>query len=194
MGKYQDQGIKLVMSALRNVYLFTLAALVICLTPNLASATVIQPDQTYSFAGVCNDCTGSVTAKLILVGSYTRGSDLDPSDLVSFTYGGSDLLPSFTITQATVGGLFGNIPATLPGPADLFIYSGDGDFGSTGAGNPDRSGQWCAGIGCAADQGINGVWSAGGVPEPGSWALMMVGVFGLGAAMRVRRRTATALA
>ncbi len=182
------------MSAFSKIYLLALAALTICIAPNLANAGVSLPNQSYSFSGVCSDCTGSVTANLVLVGSYTPGTDLDSSDLVSFTYGGSDLLASFTITQATVGGLFGNIPATLPGPADVFIFSGDGVFGSSGANRPDLSGDWCAGDGCGADQGIKGVWAAAGVPEPAAWAMMMVGMLGLGASMRMRRRIATATA
>lgn len=34
----------------------------------------------------------------------------------------------------------------------------------------------------------------GGIPEPGAWALMLVGIGALGAALRARRRTATATA
>ncbi len=38
-----------------------------------------------------------------------------------------------------------------------------------------------------------GLWSVAGVPEPGSWALMLTGVAGLGMALRLRRdRPATA--
>jgi hypothetical protein len=42
------------------------------------------------------------------------------------------------------------------------------------------------------DVSVTGPAPAGGVPEPGAWALMMLGLFGLGAALRSSRRKLTA--
>jgi hypothetical protein len=47
-------------------------------------------------------------------------------------------------------------------------------------------GGWCAGRGCNGDIGINGVWAA--VPEPGTLALFLSGLFGAALLGRRRRR------
>jgi PEP-CTERM motif len=42
------------------------------------------------------------------------------------------------------------------------------------------SGTWCAGKLCLADRGIASSWRVGGIPEPSTWALMLLGFVGLG--------------
>jgi hypothetical protein len=132
------------------------------------------------------DCSGVVSAVLVLQGGYTPGTDLTNGDLVSLTYNGSNLLSPFTIDQSSDGlSISGQIPATLPSAADFAIVDSVTQLRTF------SSGFWCAGQACGFDFGGRGLWS-NGVPEPDAWAMMIVGTLGLGAMLRTRRRLATA--
>ncbi len=68
------------------------------------------------------------------------------------------------------------------GPSDAWQNNGSNDL-STGCGGPFTGGS------CSETFTIFGT-VAGGTPEPATWALMLAGFAGLGAALRTRRRLA----
>ena len=43
----------------------------------------------FNFSGTCTDRSGTATASLVLAGSYTLGTPITSSNLVSFTYNGT---------------------------------------------------------------------------------------------------------
>jgi hypothetical protein len=177
------------MSALKALASLVLGATLLCAAPGIASAA----NQTYDFTGTCTDCAGEGTAELVLDGGYTPGTFLHASDLVSFTYFGTNLHPAYTVTPSTPGGagLDGTIPASLPAAAFVVVSYAGGQFFSD---TSENNGYWCVGLACIDDVGTNGIWSAApaGVPEPGVWAILTTGVLGLGAMMRRRRALAPA--
>jgi hypothetical protein len=138
------------------------------------TASALGIDVTYNFVGTCTDCQGTVTATLVLgnLGEYVPGSPITITNFVSFTYGGSNLYPSFTINDLSPGlEVSGSIPAALPGPADVGIQSDGLVF------NSSTDGYWDAGP--AADEGTAGTWSLStpsSAPEPGSLALLLGGL------------------
>jgi hypothetical protein len=152
---------------------------------------------TYDFQGTCSDCSGSVTAELVLQ-NYALGANITLANLVSFTYGGSNLVTSFTSlptdSQETISGV---LPGALPAAAVVNISDStigktfstalNGTWsvgtaetvGSTGSGNYNNP------IVTLDDQGISGTWSNPSgtapsvVPEPASLALVLPGLIGL---------------
>jgi len=114
----------------------------------------------YTFTGVCQDCPGTPpqigTGTLVLAG-YTQGTALSAANFVSFNYTSSKITFSITAAQLTGSGLTGTIPATLPAPANVSIFS-DGTIQF----NSQSNGAWCTGIACRNDFGL---------PSSGSWAL-----------------------
>jgi hypothetical protein len=146
-------------------------------------------ESTFAFSGLCSDCSGSVTATLTLA-NYTQGDPLTATNFIAFTYGGSNLLPGFTILADDLVFIEGAIPASLPATARVIII---GDLSPTPMGFlSDPSSFWTAGI-PIEDNGTNGIWSVAAVPEPASWALLGASLLLLGAA-RSRSTGAYALA
>jgi hypothetical protein len=138
-----------------------------------ASAAVV-PEMAFSFTGVCSDCQGTGRAELV-VQDYTLGETLGDANLVSFTYGGTNLLSPFTITATSPGlYLFGVIDGPFPAGENVIVFSTSGFFESSTGGN------WCAGLICEGDNGSGGQWSIAAVPEPTTWAMMVLGFGGIG--------------
>jgi PEP-CTERM motif len=144
-----------------------------------AMAVVPASAGTITFTGTCSDCTGTVTGTLVLTDS---GSTLSTADFVSFTYGGSNLLTSYTINAGDFS-LFvsGSIPGTLPSTANVDISNGSFFFQSFSGGESD--GFWDTGRSGnstrPSDQGINGVYNAATTPEPTTWAMLGAALVGL---------------
>jgi hypothetical protein len=154
---------------------------------------------TYSFTGDCIDCAGTATATLVL-DNYTPGTaiDLMTTTLVSFTYDGTNLLPSYTILPGNLVDMSGTLPAGS-GPADFYITSIfntmtlnlnginivlDGNFFSSSS----SSGNWSTGDArTVLDFGSNGNFALAGVPEPSSVLLIGAGLAGLAAFGRRKR-------
>lgn len=101
---------------------------------------------------------------------------LGAGDVLSFTYtpgAGDPEIHYFSIKQGSSYALFYDAAAILSGSIDLDDYfTGEGYSHMTFY---DTSG------------GTGG--GGGGVPEPSTWAMMLVGFGGIGAAMRRRRRS-----
>jgi len=149
-----------------------------------AHAIVATTDTTFQFVGDCNDCAGQGKAQLTL-SNYTLGTDITTDNFVSFTYDGTNLLPSFTETDADVianGYISGAIDGPLPATEEFYVSGTNGLFSSY------FDGYWCVGSGgCVADNGVNGIYSvaSASIPEPASLGLLTIGAVGLGT---IRRR------
>jgi hypothetical protein len=128
-------------------------------------AGATTPLETFYFTGTCADCTGDgpggeVTATLVLTGYMPTPDNPDflPANFVSFSYGGSNLVPGFTVDDSTpgfvLGQLIGNF-STLPGASTMIIAwaisPGPTDEFSTGT-----DGTWTLSLPRPADQGANG--------------------------------------
>jgi hypothetical protein len=171
----------------RHLGALVLAATAISAAASLAQATVVSPFSTYSFAGQCTDCSGVATASLMLE-DYTPGTALDPSEFVSFTYGGSNLLSSYTLTNAfELEGALGVAPGYYN--VSIFGYGDQGYFDFTST----TTGSWSTGPLDVADMGGQGTWNNGSTPisaapEPSTWLLMFAGVTGIGLMLRSAKR------
>ncbi len=154
-------------------------------------AGVARASVVFDFSGTCGGgCVGTATGALTLTDAYTPGADITTADFVSVQYSSSDI--SFDITSADspflVGGL--NSDGSLNAAAQLIIEAS--------AGLPLF--QALPGEFLAADP--SGIFDtsptfqftlvSAGVPEPATWAMLLIGFAGLGAMTRSRRRLATA--
>lgn len=153
-----------------------------------ACAAYANPVTTYSFTGVCSDCSGDASAQLVLSG-YTLGDSITSSEFVSFTYDGTNLFPSYTFGSADLASISGSLPASLPGTADLSVTCFEA-AGCPGARalltfSSTTSGTWSlSSSGGGADQGIDGAWSLTSAPEPADGFLLATGLLLLAAGRR----------
>jgi hypothetical protein len=155
-----------------------------------AFATIPVPTQVYNFSGTCSDCAGTATAQLILR-NYIAGDNLSLSNLVSFSYDGTNLFDAYTIDPSMSGAyIYGHIAASA-GPQDDLLFISTSSYAATQT-TPKVLGysfglledkSWytgyspiAAGQVVTADEGINGHFS---VPEPGTMALTVLGLLGL---------------
>ena len=144
------------------------------------SALAIVPASagTITFTGTCTDCSGTVTATLVLTDS---GAVLSTADFVSFTYGGSNLLSSYTILDTDPGvTISGSIVGPFPSTETVSISNAGFFFTSTAGGEAD--GHWNTGTqNILQDFGTNGVYNAAtsATPEPGTWAMLASALGGL---------------
>lgn len=146
-----------------------------------AASTLPASDYTFNWSGDCWDCAGTATATLKL-SNYVLGSQITAANFVSFTYGGTNLFSAYSFNQInsitgsisdTAGSYFVNLSGSTPSPAYF---------------RTDVAGFWSTGVTPAADFGNGGVWTlSAAVPEADSWALLILGFGGVGAAMRRRK-------
>jgi MYXO-CTERM domain-containing protein len=178
-----------------NIFgLLLVAALAVTESSSAAPGTI-----TFNFSGTCTDCSGTATASLVLVGSYTLGTPITASNLVSFTYNRTNLTPSFTFTPSSqnfsVIGSMTNIPGSnaflVEGNTNGVVVNGstNGIFFNSGL-----NGNWSVGL---SDQGTAGTWSmAGGsvsaTPAPPTSILLLIGLMALTAFGVWQRRRKTA--
>jgi hypothetical protein len=149
----------------------------LCLTAALLQAAPARADVVFDFSGDCDrGCTGTATGVLTLADSYTFGADITDADFISFQYSSSQL--KFDITRAgpTFGGGL-NADGSLNAAGVLVISNGTFPFFETGGGSflvpLTRS---------TSDAGSNVTFTLvrGTVPEPSTWAMMLLGFAGLG--------------
>jgi PEP-CTERM motif len=167
----------------------------------LFNASAAHANIVFDFSGECaSGCTGTATGVLTLADSYTFGANLTVPDFISFTYTSSDR--DFTITQSNLvlpgwdgrplfGGLNANgslnaigifniIPtSTFP----LFEVDADGFKAFKNIRGKDKGSTF------SFRREITTTSPGGGaVPEPSTWAMMLLGFAGLGfAGYRAKR-------
>jgi hypothetical protein len=187
------------MSAWFNLKMLGSAALAlgisaVSLCPETASANIFL-----FFNGTCNtsgcpDTTSSATGVLTLTNDYVFGTDITVADFVSFSY--TSAIQAYTITSITKGGLAGglNEDGSLVASSLLFISAGPlfqalpGDWFSSATAEPGTADTgW-------ASTFTNLVPPIPAVPEPSTWAMMLIGFAGLGYASHHASRKSTALA
>jgi hypothetical protein len=143
----------------------------------------------FDFSGVCDSgCSGKATGVLTLADSFTFGSAITLTSFVSFHYSSSDI--SFDVPSPDdllfSGGL--NADGSIVGP-DLAII-GEHEFGVL------PGGKFLVDVTpTGGDMGSTSAFTlvSGGVPEPSTWAMMLLGFAGIGyAGWRKVRQTAVA--
>lgn len=167
----------------------------------LGTPTTAQASATFEFAGECGDCTGTATATIVL-DNYNPANP-SSATLVSFTY--TSNLVRFSITPPNYD-LSGSLPfSAIPAAANLDIdtYDPIANFGIGFVSLNDAMGDWSVDtfshapdysykpggnqLSVNKDYGVDGVWELVSVPEPGTLALMFLGLAVVLAAQRPRR-------
>lgn len=161
-----------------------LPALGLALSAGNVGAVII-----YDWSGTCsNNCSGTASAVLTLNSSYTPGKALSAADFVSFSYSSSSGSYDIPADASFVGliGLAGALPVfsgvTLLGPIN-FDFDGLGTTFSV-----DTTGFWGSGFTpkfAELDFGDSHSWERR-IPEPSTFALLGLGLAGLGAVWRRR--------
>jgi PEP-CTERM motif len=152
----------------------------------LFTAAPARANVVFDFSGVCSvNCSGTATGVLTLADSYTFGTDITSADFISFDYSSSSR--SFDITSADGpfidGGL--NADGSVNSEGQLIIQSSAGLplFESF----PGEFAEFVAATMPSAetdDVGFTFTFTlvSGAVPEPSTWAMMLLGFAGLGLA------------
>ena len=160
-----------------------IAVLSMLSAPIAANAIAVIPTtSSFAWTGFCtDDCIGTASGVLTLDG-YTQGNALATSNFVKFEYT-SDFLG--TVTVDSISDIFGNIPATLPGAANVDFHSSDGGVHFTSTLN----GTWFLSNSVVPlDAGISGTFSA--TPLPAALPLFATGLGALGVLGWRRKRKA----
>jgi hypothetical protein len=185
------------MSALFNLKMLGSAALAlgistVSLWPEMASANIV-----FDFNGTCNGngcptTSDTATAVITLTDAYVYGMDVTSATFISIAYSSS--ASTFEITSANSPGLEGGFNS------DGSLVSG-GFEAQVDTNVPVfviETGEWGAqgGVFTETEDGdifsVTNVTPPSGVPEPSTWAMLLIGFAGLGyASRRVSRKSAT---
>jgi MYXO-CTERM domain-containing protein len=139
----------------------------------------------YNFSGTCQDCSGTATATLTVVGNYTLGTALSSSNVVSFTYNGTNIIGPFTMTPSSpnffVSGSITNYPGTNNVNIQTTQSNSSNFFSST-------NGSWA--VGNLSDFGSVSIWgtSVPTTPAPSAGILLALGLVTLAGFNLWRRR------
>jgi len=195
------QGTK--MSAWFNLKMLGSAALAlgistVSLCPEIASANIV-----FDFNGTCNfpslgcpTTTDTATAVLTLTDAYVYGANISTATFVSLSYSSSNLTVDLTSADSlqVFGGLNsdgsqnGELAIILLPHGNTFFEA----FGTDGfaAGNEEAPNNENGG----STYTFTNVTPPPAVPEPSTWAMMLIGFAGLGYAGRRASRKSAALA
>ena len=151
--------------------------------------------------GLVDNSTSAATGVFIdsypagLAGGSGLGSYPTPFDVISGWSGGSINENSFTLAGGVVTAAFFSRVGSNGDLDQLFLNSacacsyGTGHTNFLDIGTNDGKYVWNVGNLNAAD-GL--IFGQGGVPEPAAWSLMLLGLGGLGGALRARRKAVVA--
>jgi PEP-CTERM motif len=193
------------MSALFNLKTLGSAALAlgisaVSLWPEMASANVV-----FDFSGTCNtagcpDLTSTATGVLTLTDAYVYGTDISGADFVSFSYSSSD--QTFDITSSDspflTGGL--NSDGSFNASRGFSVQAGLRLFTSYQTGTAPSPRVFLASQDAHSGQDVGSIFTftnvtpPPAVPEPSTWAMMLIGFAGLGYASRRASRKSAAVA
>jgi PEP-CTERM motif len=165
---------------------------VICAVAALSAivfqAAPARADVIFDFSGACDvqGCSGTATAVLTLADSYVVGADVTAADFISFDYSSSDV--NFEITSADSPSLIGGLNAdgSINSRDELVVKAApvfEAFVGVFEAAPADRE---------QVDEGttVTCTLVSGAVPEPSTWAMMILGFAGLGYAGYCKARQA----
>ena len=163
------------------------AAAALIVSAGLLSAAPARADTVFAFTGTCDSgCVGTATGVLTLVDFFDDDNGVvDDSTFISFSYTSSSR--SFLIALADggsadgrvyddgrpFGGLFvsssGGLPSFQASPQNFGMSPEDFDASTT----PDPT---------TDDVGVSFtfVQTSGAIPEPSTWAMLLLGLAGLG--------------
>ena len=171
-----------------NSKIALLAALLTAATMQTARADVV-----FTFSGTCDfSCNGMATGTLMLTNLGAVGStDITTSNFMSFQYTSSDINNTITNPEQVSGTLnasgsllSGAIQIVGPGGVSLggfFELLDTGQFSfSTPFNFSTSSFVGDEGIGGSFGPAVNTPVVTSAVPEPSTWAMMILGFFGLG--------------
>jgi hypothetical protein len=171
------------MSFQRFLTAFAVAATPLCISA--ARANVV-----FDWEGACTvGCSGTAKAVLTLTDAYVFGDPVTSTSFVSLAYTSSDITVDFPPPLLFTGGL------NADGPITSLVFIIRGTSGSPQF-NLDDTGTWELATAVAADAGVRGFFfpsTGSAIPEPSTWAMMLLGFAGLGFAGYWKTRNNTRL-
>jgi hypothetical protein len=171
----------------------TVRAAAALLLVGLFQAAPARANIVFDFSGVCRSgCGGTATGVLTLTDSYAFGANIKAADFISFTYSSSGR--SFDLTSAENPSLAGSLNAdgSFNASKEFAVSASTGGFPAFEA----TTGEFQA-VTRPGQQDLGGSFTftlavSGNVPEPSTWAMMLLGFAGLGfAGYRAAKRPAS---
>jgi hypothetical protein len=173
--------------AISHVFPRAAIAGAVALSAAVFQAAPARADVVFDFSGICdqNTCSGTGTGVLTLTDSYVFGSVINAGNFISVDYSSSDVNLEIVSPEAQVllGGL--NADGSLVGILLVQVMTGTNPFFEV-APPPD-------GFFINTDRGQMFTFTlvGGAVPEPSTWAMLLLGFAGLGYAGYRKARPAS---